>query len=423
MRGARVARQRRVYFDRLWCRLQTDMDHYWVGDTMSLKRRAAIVGIGELKPVRQTEGKTTLGMLAEAARLAIEDAGLSKEHVDGLLSVPMPAEVPMIVPATVGEYLQLRARFADVVDLGGATAAGMVWRAAAAIDAGMCETVLCLTGNPREARPPGAAPGRPRVIDRGPGAEFEAPYGAIGANFGYALIARRHMYEFGTTPEQLAKVAVDQRTNACANPAAIFYGEPITIKDVLSSPMIVEPLHMLEIVMPCAGAAAIVVTSAEQARRCRHRPAYLLGSGEYCTHRVITYAPSMTESAIRVSAAAAFEMAGVSPADVDLVSIYDCYTITVIMTLEDAGFCKKGRGGPFVEENDLTYKGNLPLNTHGGQLSFGQAGLAGGMSHITEAVRQLQGRAGKRQLPSCEVAFVNGNGGIMSEQASLVLGT
>jgi acetyl-CoA acetyltransferase len=388
---------------------------------MSLKRKAAIVGIGELKPVRQTEGKTTLGMLAEAARLAIEDAGLSKEDIDGLLSVPMPTEVPMIVPATVVEYLQLHTRFADVVDLGGATAAGMVWRAAAAIDAGMCETVLCLTGNPREPRPPG--PGRPRVIDRSPLAEFEAPYGAIGANFGYALIAQRHMHEFGTTPEQLAKVAVDQRTNACANPDAIFYGEPITIEDVLSSPMIVEPLHMLEIVMPCAGAAAVIVTSAERARRCPHPPTYLLGSGEYCTHRLITYAPNMTESAIRVSAGSAFDMAGVSPRDVDLVSIYDCYTITVIMTLEDAGFCEKGRGGPFVEENDLTYRGNLPLNTHGGQLSFGQAGLAGGMSHITEAVRQLQGRAGERQLPSCELAFVNGNGGIMSEQASLLLGT
>ena len=390
---------------------------------MSLKRKAAIVGIGELKPVRQTQGKTTLGMLAEVARLAIEDAGLSKDDVDGLLSGPMPAEVPMIVPATLGEYLQLRTRFADVVDLGGATATGMVWRAAAAIDAGMCETVLCLTGNPRERRPPGLGPGRPRVMDRSPGAEFETPYGAIGANFGYALIAQRHMYEFGTTPEQLAKVAVDQRFNACVNPDAIFYGEPITVEDVLNSPMVVEPLHMLEIVMPCAGAAALVVTSAARARRSPHPPAYLLGSGEYCTHRAITYAPSMTESAIRVSAGSAFDMAGLSPRDVDLVSIYDCYTITVIVTLEDAGFCEKGRGGPFVEENDLTYRGDLPLNTHGGQLSFGQAGLAGGMSHITEAVRQLQGRAGERQLPDCGVAFVNGNGGIMSEQASLVLGT
>lgn len=388
---------------------------------MSLKRRAAIVGIGELKPVRETRGKTTLGMLAEAARLAIEDAGLSKDDVDGLLSGPMPAEVPMIVPATLGEYLQLRTRFADVVDLGGATAAGMVWRAAAAIDAGMCGTVLCLTGNAREPRPPGTR--RPRVVDRSAGAEFDAPYGAIGANFGYALIAQRHMYEFGTTPEQMAKVAVDQRTNACANPDAIFYGEPITIEDVLSSPMIVEPLHMLEIVMPCAGAAALVVTSAERAGRCAHPPVYLLGSGEYCTHRTITHAPSMTESAIKMSARSAFDMAGVSPADVDLVSVYDCYTITVIVTLEDVGFCEKGRGGPFVEENDLTYKGNLPLNTHGGQLSFGQAGLAGGASHITEAVRQLQGRAGERQLANCGVAFVNGNGGIMSEQASLVLGT
>src|SRR3990172_317557 len=200
---------------------------------MSLKGRAAITGIGELKPERETHGKTTLGILAEAARLAIEDAGLEKDAVDGLLVPPMPLDTPMIVPATAAEYLSLHTRYADVVDLGGATGAGMVWRAAAAIDAGLCETVLCLTGNPRETRRPSTAapPGRPRVMDRSASAEFDAPYGAIGANFGYALIAQRHMHEYGTTSEQLAKIAVDQRTNACANPQAIFYGQPITVKD------------------------------------------------------------------------------------------------------------------------------------------------------------------------------------------------
>ena len=391
---------------------------------MSLKGRAAITGIGELKPERETHGKTTMGMLAEAARLAIEDAGLEKEAIDGLLVPPLPLEVPMIVPATVVEYLCLHTRYADVVDLGGATGAGMIWRAAAAIDAGLCETVLCLTGNPREARPASlaAAPGRPRVVDRSAAAEFEAPYGAIGANYGYALIAQRHMYEYGTTGEQLAKIAVDQRTNACANPQAIFYGQPITVEDVLHSPLVVEPLHMLEIVMPCAGAAAVVVTAAEAARSAPKPAVALLGAGEYCTHRTITFAPSLTTSAVAVSADRAFEMAGVKPQDIDLLSIYDCYTITVCVTLEDAGFCRKGQGGPFVAEHDLTYRGDLPVNTHGGQLSFGQPGLAGGMSHVTEAVRQLRGEAGERQLSNCDLAFVNGNGGIMSEQCSLVLG-
>src|SRR3990172_3023261 len=149
---------------------------------MSLKGRAAITGIGELKPERETHGKTTLGILAEAARLAIEDAGLEKDAVDGLLVPPMPLDVAMIVPATVAEYLSLHTRYADVVDLGGATGAGMVWRAAAAIDAGLCQTVLCLTGNPREVRALTGAPGRPRIFDRSAAAEFDAPYGAIGAN-------------------------------------------------------------------------------------------------------------------------------------------------------------------------------------------------------------------------------------------------
>lgn len=386
---------------------------------MWLRGKAAIVGIGELRPTRTTHGETNLGMLAEVARLAIADAGLSPRDVDGLLTSPF-SESTMLVPSTLCEYLGLPVTFAEVVDLGGATGAGMVWRAAAAIAAGLCTTCVCVTAARREERTPGRR-GDGRPLDRSPWAEFEAPYGAIGANFGYALIARRYMHEFAVTPEQLAKIAVQQRFNACANPDAIFSGQPITIEDVLSSPVIVDPLHLLEIVMPCAGGAAVVVTSAERAKDLRQPPVYLLGAGEYCTHRSITYAPSLTHSAIRVAADRAFAMAGVSRADIDLASIYDCYTITVLLTLEDAAFCAKGEGGRFVEEHDLTYRGDFPLNTHGGQLSFGQPGLAGGMSHVTEAARQLMGRAGERQLQKCELAFVNGNGGIMSEQVSLIL--
>ncbi|MCH8052348.1 MAG: thiolase family protein, partial [Chloroflexi bacterium] len=184
----------------------------------------------------------------------------------------------------------------------------------------------------------------------------------------------------------------------------------------------VDPLHLYEIVRPCTGGAAFVVVSADAAGSSAQTPAWLLGAGEATRGVMLAQVESITTSPVAQSAPLAFEMAGVTPDDIDLVSVYDCYTITVIVTLEDAGFCEKGRGGPFVEEHDLTYRGDLPLNTHGGQLSFGQPGLAGGMSHVTEAVRQLQGRAGERQLPDCELAFVNGNGGIMSEQSSLVLG-
>ena len=386
---------------------------------MSFRGLAAIVGIGELKPTRYTEGETTIGMLAKAGICAIEDSGIPFQEIDGLIVHPI-ADVGMLAPSTLIEFLGLKTNYAESVDLGGATGAGMVWRAAAAIAEGLCTSCLCLTGARREQRR--GRMGWGGMQDRSAYAEFESPYGAIGANFGYAQIAHRYMYEYGVTPAQLAKIAVHQRYNACANPDAIFYAQPITIEDVLNSPVIVDPLHMLEIVMPAAGAAALVITSAEKARTLKNKPVYILGAGERCTHKAITYAPSLTDTPIKAAADAAFQMAGIRRDQIGLASIYDCYTITVLLSLEDAGFCGKGEGGKFVEEHDLRYHGDFPLNTHGGQLSFGQPGLAGGMSHVTEAARQIQGRAGERQVKELAFAFVNGNGGIISEQVSLILG-
>jgi acetyl-CoA C-acetyltransferase len=390
---------------------------------MSLRGSAAIVGVAEFRPIRYTEGETTLGMLAKVGMAGIADAGLEPGEVDGVI-VPNFAEAPFMAPATLVEYMGIDARFAEIVDLGGASGAGMVSRAAMAIAAGLCETVVCVTATRREKR--SAASGRGsfsgRRIDRTPSAEFDEPYGAIGANYGYALIAQRYMHEFAVRPEQLAKIAVAQRYNACHNPDAIFFGQPITIDDVLNSPVVVDPLHLLEIVMPVAGAAAVVVTSARKAKRMQRPAAYLLGAGEHTTHKSITFAPDLTHSAITAAADRAFKMAGVRRRDIALASMYDCYTITVLLTIEDAGFAKKGQGGAFVDEHNLQFDGDWPLNTHGGQLSFGQAGIAGGMSHVTEAARQLMGRSGARQLKDCEFAFVNGNGGIMSEQVSLLLG-
>ncbi|MGE5594735.1 MAG: thiolase family protein [Hyphomicrobiales bacterium] len=394
---------------------------------MTLRGKAAIVGIAEFKPARYTEGETTLGMLAKVAMEAIADAGLEIGEVDGLL-VESFAEAPFMAPATLIEYLGMKCRFSEVLDLGGATGAGMVSRAAAAINSGLCETVVCTTATRREKRTT-EGPKRTansgfagRRVDRTPTSEFEVPYGAIGANYGYAMIANRYAYEYGVKPEQLAKIAVAQRYNACHNPDALFFGQPITIDDVLNSPVIVDPLHLLEIVMPVAGAAAVVVTSAKKAKKLKNRPAYVLGAGEWTTHKSITYAPSLTDTAVKGAADEAFKMAGVRRKDVDVASIYDCYTITVLLTLEDAGFAKKGRGGQFVDEHNLQFDGDFPLNPHGGQLSFGQAGTAGGMSHVTEAARQVMGRAQGRQVKKCEFAFVNGNGGIMSDQVSLILG-
>jgi acetyl-CoA acetyltransferase len=387
---------------------------------VTLKRAAAISGIGEMRPSRSPDGRSTLGIWTEVSRQAVLDAGLSARDIDGILIGPPIVDFAPMWPAHLGEYLGVHPRYENVVDLGGASAAGMVWRAAAAIQAGFCSAVLCVTG---EASDVDAfyAPRARRPAQQLPAREFEAPYGPMGVNSGYAIIARRHMHEYGTTARQLAKVAADQRANACANPDALYYGKPLTIEQVLESPLVVDPLRLFEIVRPCTGGAALVVTRPDIARKSPNRPAWLLGAGEANRGMMLSQYESLTTSPIAQSAPTAFAMAGTGPGDIDLVSVYDCYTITVLITLEDAGFCPKGRGGPFIEEHDLTYRGDLPLNTHGGQLSFGQPGLAGGMSHITEAVRQLQGRAGERQVPNCELAFVNGNGGIMSEQASLVL--
>jgi acetyl-CoA C-acetyltransferase len=385
---------------------------------MSIKGKAAITGFAEMRPQKDADGRTPLGIMATVAREAIADAGLEKKDIDGLLTGWAMGEYSILWPSVVVEYLHLQPRYFNQVELGGASAAGMVWRAAAAIDAGMCNTVLCVVGDTRRVSTPGRKLPPFPPID----AEFDAPYGLIAANPGYALIARRHMAEFGTTPQQMAKVAVDQRKNACKNPTAIFGAKEITIDDVLNSRMIVDPLHLLEIVSPCTGGGAFIVTSTDRAKKGPHRPVYLLGAGEAGGHCSITHARSLTTSLVKPAAESAFKMAGVSPKDMHFVQPYDCYTITVIVSLEDAGFCKKGEGGHFVEEHDLSYKGDFPCNTHGGQLSFGQPGLAGGMSHVIEGVRQLMERGGERQVKNATIGYVNGNGGIMSEQCSLVLG-
>lgn len=386
-----------------------------------MRARAAITGVGELPPTRSAAGLTTLGLLGRAARLAIADAGLSPADIDGLLVGPPTEDSSFMWPQQVAEYLGLAPAFLDLVEMGGASAAGCVSRALAAIAAGLCRHALCLTGGVWDTSIFNTLE-KKRAVMSTLEAEFELPFGPMGFNSSYALAAQRHMHLYGTTAAQLAKIAVDQRTNACACPQALFYGRPLTVEEVLASPVIVSPLHLLEIVLPCSGASAVVVSAAEPAVDAPHPPVWVLGAGEFSSHNSIAHSPEITVTPIAVSAAAAYRMAGVGPRDIDFLSVYDCYTITVLLTLEDAGFCAKGEGGPFVESTDLTYRGQLPVNTHGGQLSWGQPSYAGGMSHVTEAVLQLRGQAGQRQLPRARLAFVNGNGGSFSQQCSLVLG-
>ena len=375
----------------------------------------AIVGIGELKPQRLTKGVTTLEMIAEVSRLAVLDAGLEPGQIDGLLVGPQVGETPQHVPATIAEYLGLMPTMANVVDLGGASGAGMVWRAAAAIQAGMCEAVLCVLANNREEVPP-------RSPNRNPIREFDVPFGASGANVSYALLMQAHMARYGSKAQDFAAIAAAARANAQLNPDAIFHGKPADIEAVLASPMIASPLHLLEIVMPVAGGEAVVLVSAERASSLPRPPVHLLGAGEKVTHRAVSQAPSLTSGPLKSAMTRAFAQSGTTAGEMNLLSLYDCYTIMVATTIEDAGLCAPGQFGSWLRDHDLSHRGDKPLNTHGGQLGFGQPDLAGGMTHVVEAVRQLRGEAGARQINDARLALVTGNGATMSEATALVLG-
>ncbi|WP_258000264.1 thiolase family protein [Bacillus sp. Marseille-P3661] len=381
------------------------------------KPSAAIVGISELKPVRYTEGATTLGMIAESVRLAALDAGIGKDQIDGLLVGPQVGETPQHVPATVSEYLGLEPRMSNVVDLGGATGAGMLWRAQAYIEAGMCETVVCVLANINEKGK------TPRSPNRNPIREFDVPFGASGANTSYALLKKRHMEQYGTTQEQFALIAHWARKNAQLHPDAIFYGKPASVEDILNSPLIVDPLHLLEIVMPVGGGAAVIVTSNKDIiNRRRHAPVYMLGAGEKITHRAVSQAPVLEKAPLSYAIPHALEQAGLKVQDMNLLSLYDCYTSVVATTLENAGLCTPGQFGEWMKHHSFGHDGDFPLNTHGGQLGFGQADLAGGMSHIIEAVRQLRHETDQRQIKDARYALITGNGATLSEAAALVLG-
>ena len=394
-----------------------------------LRGEAAIIGIAELAAERRPSRPPlfTLDQYALLAKLVVEDAGIDPACINGLLTHGI-AESAMFAPATLCEYLGLALDFGERVDLGGATSAGMVWRAAAAVELGICDAVLAVvpgsTSLPQSRKTPSPAPnwyGASSNNYGSPQAEFEIPYGNVGQNAPYAQIAQRYAAAFGYDPAAVAKIAVDQRVNACAHPGAVFHGTPLTVDDVLGSPMIADPIHMLETVMRVQGGVGVLIANADIARRSRHRPVWITGFGEHIAFKTPTYADDLLHTPIARAAEKAFAMAGLSRSDVDVASIYDCYTITVLMSLEDAGFCAKGKGMSWIAEHDLTYRGDFPLNTAGGQLSFGQAGMAGGMHHVVDGARQVMGRAGDAQVPDCNIAFVTGNGGIMSEQVALLV--
>jgi acetyl-CoA acetyltransferase len=282
---------------------------------MSLKGQAAIIGIGEIPTRRSYPDRSTVSLMAEAAALALQDAHLTKGDIDGLITNAGGG----VNPTVLAEYMQLRPVFTEGVNSQGASGAQSIVIAAAAISAGLCNTVLCVLGGSRTLGGGGGVPGRTVI------SEWEAPFGPGAATTArYALIKQRHMYEFGTTDEQFARMAVNQRFNALKNPNSAFQGQPISIEDVLNSRYVSEPIHLLETVMPCDGAAAAIVTSAERATSFANRPVYLLGAGAGATtHDVPWQEPDLTTTPVTVSARRAFEMAGYGPKDVQFAEFYD----------------------------------------------------------------------------------------------------
>ncbi|MGV6807567.1 MAG: thiolase family protein [bacterium] len=395
------------------------------------RKPAAIVGIAEWQPQRKwPEPMFALDAMAKLAAEALADAGVEKSDVDGLViatgSVP---ESPLFAPAAVAEHLNIYSAYNEIVDLGGASPAAMVWRAAAAIEMGICDSVLILCPAVPAPRAPDNYPTDNLLSLQYMGgdtwgsgqSQFEIPAGAVAAVPSYGLAAQRYRSQYGLDEQVLAKIAVQQRENAQHNPQAIFYGKPLTIEDVMNSRYLAEPIKLLEAVMPCFGGAALLLTNQDRAKSAVHRPVRVSGYGEQLSHKSITQMKDFLRLPLVDAAQRAFSMAGISRDDIDLACVYDSFTFTVLLTLEASGFCAPGQGVDFIRQHDFRFGGDFPLNTHGGQLSFGQPGMAGGMTAFTEAVRQLQERADDRQVENCDAAYCTGSGGMLSEQVAVIL--
>jgi len=381
---------------------------------MSIKGKAAVAGVYE-HPLRWAPHKTQYQIMAESARGALDDAGLSIKDVDGLFT----SGVSGMGIVSLAEHLNLNPDFLDSNSIGGSSFVSHTAHAAAAIAAGYCNVALILYGSKwssdRFAIGTGGAGGGD------PSEQFENCYGPTTVG-DYALTAQRHMHEFGTTSEQLAEIAVTMRRHASMNPLAKFR-DSITVEDVMTSRIVSSPLHLLDCCMISDGGGAVVVTSAERARDLKKKPVHLLGAAEACYH-TSAGVRDLTNAAAKQSGPKALERAGVAHKDINMAMIYDSFTITVLVTLESLGFCKKGEGGAFVQNGRIGLGGALPINTDGGGLSSNHPGMRG-IFLVIEATKQLRGECGDRQVKDCKIAMVHGTGGTLGLRhsgASLILG-
>ncbi|OBG65651.1 acetyl-CoA acetyltransferase [Mycobacterium sp. E735] len=384
---------------------------------MTTRGVAAIAGVADEVSASGVIDVPLRELEARVITAALADAGLSLRDVDGLCTCTGGT---LMHSVELAEYLGIAPRFTDATQTGGASYGLYVEHAAAAIAAGEAETVVIVyASTPRAARKRGekglgvfATPER---------LEWETPFGVMLPISAYALAANRHMAVYGTTPEQLAQIAVDTRRWAALNERA-HLREAISVQDVLDSGFLAEPLHKLECCLVTDGAAAVVVTSAERARDLSKPPAFVLGAATAASHAMISQMPDLTVTPGALSGPAAFRAAGLRAADIDVVELYDSFTITVLLALEDLGFCGKGEGGPFVADGALGPGGTLPAQTSGGGLAYTHPGAFGAFL-LVEAARQLRGECGERQVPDAKTAVAHGTGGVLSATSTVILGT
>jgi acetyl-CoA acetyltransferase len=371
----------------------------------------AAVGAAESDLGQVAPGTSPVDLMAQATIRALEDCGLALKDVDGLF---VAATQTRMGPLAFAEYLGIKPKYFDGTQVGGSSFMSHVAHAQAAIQLGLCKVAVIAHGSTQ--RSVSRAQASPREYN-----PYETPYRPILPISAYAMVAARHMHQYGTTREHLAEVAVAARQWALMNPKA-WEKEPLTIEQALGARMVSDPFTVRDCCLVVDGGGAIVLTSAARARSLKKKPVYVLGVGEALSHASISNMPDFTVTAASESGPRAFGMAKLKPSDVNMVSLYDAFTITPILFLEDLGFCPKGEGGRFVANGNIAPGGNLAVNTSGGGLSYCHPGMYGLLVMI-EAIRQVRGECGKRQVEGCDVALAHGNGGVLSSQCSVIFGS
>lgn len=366
---------------------------------------SATWGLGEMP------GSSTLELASQAVLMALDDCGIGLDEVDGLFGV---LSDDTLAGLGLSEYLGIRPRVTDNNRVGGSSFLTHVMWAALALETGQCDVAVIAYGSNQRT-----ASGR--LVSAAKRDPYEAPYEPLLPPTAYALAAARHMHDFGTTRAQLAEVAVSARKWAMLNPEAVMR-DPLTIDDCLAARMVSDPLSVRDCCLVTDGAAALVMVRADRGRDIGRRPAYVLGAANEGHHFNISSMPDLTTTSARESGRRAFAQAGYGPADVDMVQLYDAFTINTIMFLEDLGFCPKGEGGRFVSDGHIAPGGGLPVNTNGGGLSCAHPGMYG-MFTLVEAHKQIANRAGTRQVADTELTVSHGSGGYFSNQATVILGS